>query len=316
VVIAIIAILIGLLLPAVQKVRQAAARMKCANNLKQIGLALHSHNDARGAMPPGAAHDMAPWGTGGGWGSSWMVFLLPYIEQDALYSRWTFNGNSGYTNTNNLTQANGVMLSVYKCPSSSLSPDQYARSGFTIQLATYAGIAGAYNITGWTDPTRVDGVHGRSSGGGVLYQNSKETIQGISDGSSNTMVVAEQSDAYTDAGNTPRPRWTAGGVYGWTMGYGYSTMNATDNRHFNCTTVRYQINYKKNVPGTDTYQAAGANGGIGSDAGTNSPLTSVHSGGVNALFGDGSVRYLTDGLDLDTLGRLAVRNDGQVVNLP
>src|ERR1700730_17048612 len=83
VVIAIIAVLIGLLLPAVQKVREAAQRAKCQNNLKQIGIALHSHHDGRGWLPPGGAADQPPFGTGpaggSGWGSSWMVYLLPYI---------------------------------------------------------------------------------------------------------------------------------------------------------------------------------------------------------------------------------------------
>src|SRR5215213_864951 len=95
VVIAIIAILIGLLLPAVQKVREAASRAKCQNNLKQLGIALHAYHDAVGALPPGGANDVAPFGTAtvaNTWGSSWWVYILPYIEQGAIYSKWRFAG--------------------------------------------------------------------------------------------------------------------------------------------------------------------------------------------------------------------------------
>src|SRR5438876_2602906 len=91
VVIAIIAILIALLVPAVQKVRAAAARTQCINNLKQIGLGLHSYHDTNLKLPPGAANDAPPFGpSGASWGSSWMVYILPYIDQGNIFRQWQF----------------------------------------------------------------------------------------------------------------------------------------------------------------------------------------------------------------------------------
>src|SRR6478672_2343116 len=112
VVIAIIAILIALLVPAVQKVRDAAARTQCANNVKQLALAVHAHSDAKKFLPCGGAMDRPPFGIvpppGSGYGgSSWFVYLLPYVEQGEVFSRWQFYGQntstagSGYFNTNN-----------------------------------------------------------------------------------------------------------------------------------------------------------------------------------------------------------------------
>ena len=130
VVIAIIAILIGLLLPAVQKVREAAARMKCQANLKQLALACHNFHDANNRLPPGSATDVAPFGiSGGGWGSSWKVYILPYVEQDNIYRQWQFTGSSGYTNANNMALiGTNVSIPVYRCPSTS-APERGNRGG-------------------------------------------------------------------------------------------------------------------------------------------------------------------------------------------
>src|SRR5207244_3377226 len=130
VVIAIIAILIGLLVPAVQKVREAAARTQCINNLKQLGVALHAFHDVNKRLPPGAANDVQPFGNGGvGWGSSWKVYILPYIEQGPMFSRWQFNNNSGYTNGTNGPITSNIMIPVYRCPSSPV-PDFHSWNGW------------------------------------------------------------------------------------------------------------------------------------------------------------------------------------------
>ena len=146
VVIAIIAILIGLLLPAVQKVREAAARMQCSNNLKQIGIALHAYHDTQGHLPAGGQSDTPPYGTNGGWGSAWTVFILPYIEQGNLRDRFTFTGGSGWgaSASNNCTQSSNVKMKTYLCPSSpvgDVSPSPHNGAG--ISMNHYVGISGA-----------------------------------------------------------------------------------------------------------------------------------------------------------------------------
>src|SRR5436190_8280462 len=131
VVIAIIAILIGLLLPAVQKVREAAARSKCANNLKQLGLACHAYHDANGSFPVGvrmpyaqAGNDPLTGGMGNPFGPNWAVYLLPHIEQDALFRQANVTSYPGTTNTANLSSYNlswrvvrGQTLPTVLCPS-------------------------------------------------------------------------------------------------------------------------------------------------------------------------------------------------------
>jgi len=333
VVIAIIAILIGLLLPAVQKVRDAAARMSCQNNLKQIGLAMHNHHDARGALPPGCTTDNNQFGSGGGWGSSWMVYLLPYVEQDNLYRSWQFTGgNSGYVNANNraLTTANGgLVIKGYRCPASSL-PMFAQNGGLLVMQPNYVAISGAANgiIPGYTE-TRIDnsgaGLNccsggGPASGGGPFFRGSQTKLTDITDGTSNTMFVSEHADWFF-ASDGSRRQWSAGGLYGWSMGTNTNTppnnpaATNADNRQFNCTTIRYAINQTRGWStngGTGT-QSGDCTVGVCYDLGNNIPLNSTHTGGVNALFGDGSVRFISSSIALSTLGLLAGRDDGLTV---
>jgi prepilin-type N-terminal cleavage/methylation domain-containing protein/prepilin-type processing-associated H-X9-DG protein len=318
VVIAIIAILIALLVPAVQKVREAAARVQCQNNLKQMGLALHGFNDTYKRLPPGTSQDQQPIGPGpaGGWGTNWGVYILPYIEQGSLYNLLIFTSGqgSGYGNTTNGATLTGKRIPIYRCPSSPL-PDSVVSgipSGTDIMRNSYVGIAGANNgiIPGFNDSGRVGtGGGGIAASNGVLIPNGRINLLNITDGTSNAMVISEHGDFLTDSGGGRQP-WTAGGPHGWTIGWGNQSTAAPtgDNRLFNCTTIRYQINQKAG-PWADNPAATG----VGSNTGQNIPLNSSHTGGVNAALGDGSVRFISDATSLDILGRLAVRDDGQTL---
>jgi prepilin-type N-terminal cleavage/methylation domain-containing protein/prepilin-type processing-associated H-X9-DG protein len=324
VVIAIIAILIGLLLPAVQKVREAAARMKCQNNLKQIGLALHTYHDARGGLPPGCVSDNPPYGTGGSWGGTWLIWIMPYVEQDNLYKKFTFTGSSGWSNNSNYANAAGVKISLYRCPSTTLPENADSSPGpQPIMRPNYVGLSGAVDglIPGFTEnrintPGSSAGCcsGGIASGGGAMLPGATAIqIQGIADGSSNTMLVSEQSDMLTTQ-NGGRVDWHSG-RYGWLLGWSTtatppSVGNGGDLRTFAITTVRYRINQKAgwpNAPGDC------ANTGVCDNTGTNIPLNSPHTGGVNAVMGDGSVRFFSDSLSIDILARLATRDDGQTL---
>ena len=308
VVIAIIAILIGLLLPAVQKVREAAARMKCQNNLKQIGLALHNYHDTNGKLPPGG--ETAP---SGGYGHSWYTLVLPHIEQGNIFAQFDFKCvYSPYTglvyagtNQHNGTLLAGKPLSILFCPSSPLP--QYvlvgaiAGSSAGVQSPTYTGITGAvYSATVINRDGEGYEHYGKGivSRGGVLVSNEPHKLTDITDGTSNTMLVGEQSDyCRTAAGATVDCRSDFG--HSFSMGPGWPG----ENRNWNVTSVRYRINDK-----------AWENKGVGDVYyGQNRPLQSVHTGGINALLADGSVRFLTETITLPTLYNLANRNDGNVL---
>ena len=322
-VIAIIAILIGLLLPAVQKVREAADRANCQNNLKQIGLAIQNHHDSLMRLPPGTASNGNAFGSGGGYGNSWMIFLLPYVEQDPLYRQWSFTtANSGWTNaTNQFIRVDPIK--VFECPAADV-PDYCSSPPKTAaprMVGDYVAIAGATNValagTGYTDNSRIynGGPNtaccnpGLVAGNGVLIPNGMLRIASIKDGTSNTIAVSEQG-AFLTTQNGTQVDWRSSGPYGFAIGViGTGVPANFYERAFNTSSIRYEIN-----------QTTGwANGsgdcstGVCSNTGGNTPLRSNHNDGVNAVFVDGSVRFLRSNLPLGVLGLLATRDDRQPI---
>ena len=305
VVIAIIAILIGLLLPAVQKVRQAAARMSCSNNLKQIGLALHNHHDTTKKLPAGGVQSPA-----GGYGHSFWVLLLPYLEQDSLYRQLDLKGQTNphtglvYYGTNefNGRLLSGLNLPMLRCPSSDL--EQFVLVGSTpggVLSATYVGISGAvdsYTTIDRDGETYEHNGKGLVSEGGVLVSRKAIRLTDIPDGTSNTMMVGEQSDSCVRANGDPVDCRSDFG-HSFSMGPG----GPGENRHWNLTTVRYRINDR-----------AYENRGVGEVYyGQNRPLISAHTGGAMGLMADGSVRFLSEGMPVQVLFDLSNRNDRHVI---
>ena len=322
VVIAIIAILIGLLLPAVQKVREAASRAKCSNNLKQMSLGMHSFHDRNNRFPPGAASDRAPFGTdtATNWGSSWLVFILNDIEQTALGNQWAYTGGSGWSNAANRTLTANVVINTYVCPSSPLQVTAN-NTVTTRQAAHYVGIAGSNSWTGtqaYTESrlTNITGTtgccnSGIHSAGGILFENAQIGIGGITDGTSNTIVIGEQGNwMYKADGSKFDARSAAD--HGFTMATNTTLKPGEagfNTRGYNTNTVRYKVN--QNQGWTDD-----CNTGVCGRAAQNTPLNSAHTGGVNVALADGSVAFLSDSIDLDVLGGLATRDDGKVLSLP
>jgi prepilin-type N-terminal cleavage/methylation domain-containing protein/prepilin-type processing-associated H-X9-DG protein len=307
VVIAIIAILIGLLLPAVQKVREAAGRISCQNNLKQIGLAMHGYHDTRGKFPPayswlapgsqppppqpiadgGRAHDIPPphlfiepnWP---GWG--WAAHILTFVEQDAIFKQIDFSQSTVGPWVANVRS---IPLTVYICPSDQHTGvytvlDELNRSLVTAATISYSG---CYGTAGFMNQIP-DG------GDGVLYRSSATRIMDISDGTSSTFMVGEKAAFFCQA---PWVGALAAGTIRTTPGaYVYKSVI-----HPASSMPMARIGTKQlNDPYSEPYD-----------------FFSPHPGVVNFLFCDGSVRGVVTSTDLDTLHALATRAGGEPVSL-
>jgi prepilin-type processing-associated H-X9-DG protein len=333
VVITIIGILIALLLPAVQAAREAARKAQCSNNLKQIGLALHSYYSANNTFPSGTRSNCT--GAVNAQGFSWSVPLLAFAEMQPLWDALDKSGNlcgpigspncrHNTWNIYNGQQLVGVRISWLTCPSSPLPPvvltTQTIPGPQGITSSNYVAITGAtyYGLTGVTDPTydytstAAQHMAGIQSHRGVLLENDCLRFSDITDGSSNTIVIGEQSNyCYGATVTGGQLDCRSDFLQGFTMGslpatYANATSGAADRRWYNTTTVRYGVNF-------NDVTADGIGDNTGNNDGANRPILAAHSGGANVLMADASVHFLSASIQLKTLFDLCNRNDGATV---
>jgi prepilin-type N-terminal cleavage/methylation domain-containing protein/prepilin-type processing-associated H-X9-DG protein len=287
VVIAIIAILIGLLLPAVQKVREAAARMQCSNNMKQLGLALHNHHDTVGIFPPSAtSQPFHPgWAPLHGWGT----FVLPFIEQDNVYKlyQWTSNWNTAVNQP-----AVTIPVKTFLCPSA---------PGGRMDMAPPSTVpAGPWQAApcDYTATTRI-GQNAINAGfvspapgdiNGVMVTNQRLRIADILDGTSNTIALGE------DAG---RPqRWRAGRLI--TAQAGNTAAGWADRNNLI-------------APVGALADGSARLGPCPMNCTNDNELYSFHTSGINVALADGSVRYVRASITLTMLASLITRSGGEVL---
>ncbi len=282
VVIAIIAVLIGLLLPAVQKVREAAARMTCSNNFKQLGIALHNYHSTYGVFPPGQL-TVKPTATTT-LNHSWPALVLPYIEQENLYRRYNFNltWNAAANDAN----ANQAQIKTFLCPSAPAGRKGANKRG----ILDYPAINKVHrpdpSIARMppADPTFL-GVLGHTKPG---YDGSRNVAQ-ITDGCSNTLLLAE------DAGRNQH--WVMGRIQGK-----LSESGAWANP--SSAIAIWGLN-----PATLSHP-----GPCAVNCSNDQNVYSFHPGGANVLFADGSSRLLKASVDINVLVALTTRNGGEVLN--
>jgi prepilin-type N-terminal cleavage/methylation domain-containing protein/prepilin-type processing-associated H-X9-DG protein len=318
VVIAIIAILIGLLLPAVEKVREAANRIQCANNLKQMGLALHNYHDSYRSFPPGFVSRLVnpgwrlppgncnaePPEFGPGW--SLFAFLLPYLEQDNLYR--TIRLDLPITDPAN-ADARRTDVKTYLCPSDTGpqtvdvcdcgNPPSAANTPVAIADGAVCSYVGCLGGGSASNPDPLCGCYEWQPFNGVFHRNSHIRVADISDGTSNTIGIGERNSGFVQS------IW-AGVVPCAEMVYDQQThpqpfdpsLPGCQNWRPSITAVRvHSRQYTVNAPN-----------------GSPASFHSAHPGGANFLLMDGSCHFLTNDIALATMRALCTRSYGEAIS--
>jgi prepilin-type N-terminal cleavage/methylation domain-containing protein len=322
VVIAIIGVLVGLLLPAVQAARESARRSQCSGNLKQQGLALQNHHDAKKAFPSGGSGTDILAAQGGGtperWGYSQWVALLPFMELNSVFELLDLQAagvNVGWDSPQNVGTFRSSRLPMLFCPSSTLDMRSGLQGGPGHgHKSHYFGIAGATTFGTFTDATGMSSqAWGIVSGRGMLANRRSDgdrsrlgqEMSRCSDGTSKTLLVGEISDFIRDATGVQKQDRRPGRNWGWHMG-GLTNWGNTWAPHSANVTVRYPPNAA--VLG----QAGVTDWSSWADASpANCPLASPHPGGVQVLLTDGSTRFLQNGIDMNVLTLMSIRDDNQ-----
>jgi prepilin-type N-terminal cleavage/methylation domain-containing protein/prepilin-type processing-associated H-X9-DG protein len=323
VVIAIIAILIGLLLPAVQKVREAASRMKCSNNLKQIGLALQNYHDAMNTFPP-AVRDTIPSLLPGpnvntdprdpNWGPTWVVAIMPFLEQDNLYRN--YNHSLGAQHPANAPVLS-TPLTTFLCPSDNKAPNLVNANGLIFNMAR-----GNYGINGGAGLGQNPNAFNSHRRGLTFFrQRFGSRMADVMDGTSNTLAATEVIVHLSGGDNSF-------GVWGYPGGAYVTAYNDKGNVGNNYSFGTQPAPDQLQTPNCDgrlatcsSWTAHCDNTLTGVDAvyGCNESLSGLtarsrHSGGVNVVLVDGSVRFVGNTVNGLTWLAIFTTQGGEVVN--